>query len=108
MNYRERRNYERAQLEALVQCTIFNAAKSFPAKTFNHGMGGMYLRSKTLLQPGIALCIRLKDFPTYKDCPGFCQGLRTMTLAEVKWCRELSDADAFGYEFGVRYYEPDY
>ena len=36
------------------------------------------------------------------------EGLPTITLGEIKWCREISDAVFSSYEVGVKYYGPDY
>jgi hypothetical protein len=105
MNYADKRGHERHQIEAPVVCTFFNTTNSFVAKTFNCGEGGMYLKSKTLLKPGAALCIRCQEFPSNAGCWENCQGLRMMALAEVKWCRELPEANSLYYEFGVKYHE---
>jgi hypothetical protein len=34
----------------------------------------------------------------------FSQGLRTMVLGEVKWCRALGAGLSLGYRIGIRYY----
>ena len=39
---------------------------------------------------------------------GFCEGLRSVALVEVKWCSELPGAKVLPYGVGVRYFEPTY
>jgi len=37
-----------------------------------------------------------------------CRGLRTLTLADVKWCKEILDATEPFYEIGAKYYHLQY
>ncbi len=36
------------------------------------------------------------------------EGLPTISLAEVKWCRENPDTASASYDVGVKYYPPEY
>ena len=68
----------------------------------------MCFKSNFFLQPGAVVYIRLKKFHPNNSGTGFCDELRSVTLAEVKWCDEERYADVFPYGIGVKYYEPDY
>jgi hypothetical protein len=68
----------------------------------------MCFKSNFFLQPEATVYIRVKKSHPNNSCRGLCHGLRSVTLAEVKWCDEKLDADVFSYGVGVKYYEPDY
>jgi hypothetical protein len=100
----EKRTYERCGCTALIAFSYFNKEQCFNVKTINHSEDGMSFKSSFFLQPGATVYIRAK-----KNLPNgygtfVCEGLRSVTLAEVKWCSEELDADAFSYRIGVKYY----
>jgi hypothetical protein len=76
----------------------------YTSMTRNHSKDGMCFESSHPLTPGTNLFIRI-DKNSNSDSE-INQGisLRTSTLAVVKWCRELSDAQRTCYCVGVRYY----
>ena len=104
----EKRACERWNHTALIAFSYFNKEHCFEAQTLNHCAGGMCFKSNFLLQPGAIVYIRVKNFHPNNSCTGLCHGLRTVTLAEVKWCDEELDADVFSYRAGVKYYESEY
>ncbi len=104
----EKRTCERHSYTASIAFSYFNKESYFDAETLNHCTDGMCFRSSFFLQPGATVYIRVKKFHPNRSCSGLCDGLRSVTLAEVKWCDEELDADVFSYGVGVKYYEPDY
>ncbi len=66
------------------------------------------LRGRSDLQPSATLCIRVKKFNPNDSCTGLSEDLRLVTLAEVKWCREVSGENTSQYVIGVKYFAPAY
>jgi len=104
--YTEKRAYKRCNYNAPIAFSYFNKEHCFEAQTLNHGPGGMCFKSSFFLQPGATVYIRVKEFHPDGSCSGNCEGLRSATLADVKWCREIPDANVSSYGIGVKYYEP--
>ena len=107
-SYTDKRACERRSYTASIAFSYFNKEHFFNAQTLNHGSGGICFKSRTSLQPGAAVFIRVKKFHSNGSCSGDCRGLRSATLAEVKWCKKfLNEIEPF-YEIGAKYYEPEY
>ena len=104
----EKRTCERHSYTASIAFSYFNKEHCFEVQTLNHCAEGMCFKSNLFLQPGATVYIRVKKFHPHNSCTGLCHGLRSVTLAEVKWCDEEPDANVFSYWVGVKYYEPDY
>jgi hypothetical protein len=69
----------------------------------------MCIKSNFFLQPGTVVYIRLKNsIPKGESCPGAYNGLRSATLAEVKWCKYMHDENDSYYGVGVKFYESEY
>ena len=104
----EKRAYDRNSFSANVLFSHFNREHSYSAQIMNLGTGGMCFKSSLFLQPGATVYIRLKKIHPNASGTGFCEGLRSVALAEVKWCSELPGAKVLPYGVGVRYFEPTY
>ena len=104
----EKRACERHRYAADIAFSYFNNEHSYTAHTLNVGTSGMCFKSSLSLIPGATLCIRLKKTHPNDSCSDFCEGLHLVTLAEVKWCHEAPDAEAFPYGVGVKYFEAAY
>lgn len=107
-DYSEKRASERRICNALMSYSYFNHTSCYEAKILNCSSGGMCFQSSQFLQLGATVCIRVQDFKSFdalKDCE---VGLRCMSLAEVKWCREVPGAASAIYSIGVKYQPPDY
>lgn len=104
----EKRTYERSSLSADVMFSYFNKEPSYMAQALNLGSGGMCFRSNLFLKPGENVYIRLKKVNPNASGTGFCEGIRSVTLAEVKWCRESPGNENFPFAAGVKYLEPAY
>ena len=104
----EKRAYERHCYSADIAVSYFNKEHSYNTCTLNIGTGGMCFKSDLFLQPGATLYVRLKKTHSNGSCSGFCEGLHIVTLAEVKWCQEVPNGEAFPYGVGVKYFETVY
>lgn len=103
----EKRSYDRQRFSADVAVSYFNKEHSHFAQTLNLGSGGMCFRSDLFLIPGAIICIHLKKIHPHASGECFCEGLRYVSLAEVKWCSEVPDDDSH-YAAGVKYFGPAY
>jgi len=104
----EKRAFERLNCNASIEVSYFNQPKKYDAKVLNCGAGGMCFQSNLLLRPGATVCIRVIEFPICDFPKDNVNGLRCMSLAEVKWCNELPEAESGAYGIGVKYQAPDY
>ena len=105
---KEKRHNERCQHMAPISFSYFNKESYFDAQTLNYGSGGMCFKSNFFLKSGTIVLIWLKKFNPHGFCNGVSAGLRSVTLAEVKWCKEIHDKDVPAYGIGVRYFPPIY
>jgi hypothetical protein len=104
----EKRAYGRHSFSADVVFSYFNKNHPYFAQAMNLGSGGMCFNSSLFLQPGATVIIRLKKILRNPSGNGSCEGLRSVTLAEVKWCSEVPGNEVSYYAAGVKYLEPDY
>ena len=104
----EKRVCDRHGYAADIAFSYFNQASSFGAQTLNLGAGGMCFKSNLRLQPGATVYIRLKKTHPNGTGSESREGLRSVTLAEVKWCSEQPGATALPYGVGVKYFSPVY
>jgi hypothetical protein len=104
----EKRGYERHCFTADIVCSYFNREHSFNARTLNLGVGGMCFESDLFLRPGATVFIRVKKIHPNGFSENFCEGLRSVTLAEIKWCKQGPDKDDSAYGVGVKYFESIY
>ena len=104
----EKRGCERWNYTAPIAFSYFNKNSCFDAQSLNHCMGGMCFKSSISLRPKTTLYIRTKQLHSQDTFTDARNGLRTSTLAEVKWCEEILDRGTFSYKVGVKYYGPIY
>ena len=102
----EKRASERCNHAATFAVSYFNQEPSFYVQTLNHCQYGMCFKSSLFLQPGAFLFIRAIKFNPNGSCKYSSEGLRSVTLAEVKWCSEVPGDDASQYVVGVKYFAP--
>jgi hypothetical protein len=104
----EKRACERRNHASRIAFSYFNQESSFDTQTLNHCQCGMSFKSSFPLQPGATLCIRVKKFNPNVFCTDLSEGLRSVTLAEVKWCSEVPGENSSQYVIGVKYFAPAY
>jgi hypothetical protein len=107
--YTEKRAGQRCKYEAPVTCAYFNSECFYHAKTINHSRDGIYFESDFPLKPGASIYIRVENCQSktsgHRGCN--CGGVRMLTLAEVKWCKEIQGENTPSYGVGLKYYAPD-
>ena len=104
----EKRVYERHSFTADIVFSYFNKEHSYNAQTMNLGTGGMCFKSDLFLRPGATVFIRITKIHPNGSFTGFWEGLRSVTLAEIKWCKKEPDKQDSDYGVGVKYFESVY
>jgi len=104
----DQRIFDRHSFSADIAFSHFNKAHSYHAQILNLSTGGMCFKSSLSLQRGAMVAIRLEKVHTNASDTGSCEGLRCLTLAEVRWCGKVPDDQTLPYGVGVRYFEPVY
>lgn len=101
----EKRASERHCFAANIAFSYFNNEISHGAQILNIGPGGMCFRSNLFLQPGAIIIVRLEKIHPNGYSSGYCKHLRSVTLAEVKWCHEIPGEASFPFVIGAKYFE---
>lgn len=106
-NKNEKRQGNRFNHEIPISWAYFNTSVFSSAKTGNFSMSGMHLVSDSECYPGSPVVIRTIINNPHSNLESSFDGLRQITIAEVKWCRKVSESPA-RYEVGVKYFESEY
>jgi hypothetical protein len=106
-NAHEKRQTSRYTIEAPIRCSYFNMHVSAGAKIINFSQDGMHFVSDMEFHPGSAVLIQAKNESPHPKMPENTEGLRQTTLAEIRWCRQVSEKPTH-YQVGVKYYESWY
>ena len=106
-NAHEKRRTSRYTIEMPILCSYFNMHVNIIAKTINFSQDGMSFVSDIGFHPGSTVLIQAKNDSQHQKMPENTEGLRQTTLAEVRWCRHISENPAH-YQVGVKYYESCY
>ena len=102
---KEKRTDKRFASDTAIMFSNFstkNWAENFSV-TLNISSSGMCFESRDPFKPRVNLYIRTVQNP--EVITGICNWslLRTCTLAQVKWCREIIREDGTWYNIGVKY-----
>ena len=106
--YTDKRACARFRHTAAIEFSHFNQTHCYKAQILNHCDEGMCFKSDVSLKPGAAVFMKLKNVYLNGICKGLCRGLRSASLAEVKWYKEISNEIDHFYEIGVKYYPSEY
>lgn len=104
----EKRSCNRCACETPIWLTRFNTANWFEGQTLNHCAEGMCVQSSFLLRPGVTVLVRMKDSESNGPRTSDSEGLPTIVLGNVKWCRKNPDATQSSYDLGIKYFAPAY
>ena len=107
-NILDKRAFERRDCKALIAISYFNQLYSYDAMMLNYCDDGMCFQSNLFLKPGSTIFIRVKEFQPCAALEDNGNGLRCMSVAEVKWCNEMPASESNAYGVGVKYQAPDY
>jgi hypothetical protein len=105
MQKREKRAEERFASHASIIFSCFSTRNWSENRSvsLNLSAGGMCFESRLSFKPGADLYIRSGQNRETVSGNGNCDLLRSSTLAEVRWCRELIREDGTRYSIGVKY-----
>jgi hypothetical protein len=106
--HKDRRAFERRNYQIPIETSSVRGGKMLNAQSINHCEGGMCFESNAAFHTGMTLFVRVKDFHPHGPCRGLCEGLRSITLADVKWCTETIETDVSRYKVGIQFYAPVY
>lgn len=100
----EKRLFKRYNCESTIKWSYFNMQNCYPAYAMNFSKTGLYFESTRAVDPGNTILIRTEEFPAKNSDSKGQAYLRTICLAEVKWCRELEGTSATLYGIGAKYH----
>lgn len=97
----DKRSDPRAAIQAVVTFFPFSSQQTFhcDATALNAGQNGLYFESPFPLKEGQYICIRTREVLPDADSAK----IRTLTLAQVRWCAETGRSQGFRYGVGVKY-----
>jgi hypothetical protein len=102
----DKRADERFPSNAAIIFSIFSTKNWHENRsmTLNLSAGGMCFEFRHSVKPGADLYIRAGQNP--ETVSGICNWnlLRISTLAEVRWCREITRGNGTSYGIGVKYF----
>lgn len=99
----EKRMYERYNCEALIKWSYFNQDRFFDAKILNFSKDGCYFETSSAVRPNTTIFIRLENLFTKNISLSEHECLRTVSIGEVRWCKEFSKDGQSYYTVGVRH-----
>ena len=91
-----------------VYVAPYNSTQYFQGKMANYSRSGLYFESESALKPGTTILIRVQNNLHEDRAFEFKEGFRSMSLGEVKWCKEFISEGCTYYAVGVKYYETEY
>ena len=100
----QKRADKRHKCEASVICNYFNKNNTVNATMLNCGEGGMYFESDSFFKEGTNIFFKVKTCSLNTSAPEPCTGLRTASLAQVRWWKEMSNEETSRFGIGVKYY----
>ena len=99
----EKRAYQRYNCEALIKWSYFNKDRLFDAKIVNFSKAGFSFETSSEIRPHATIFTRLENLFTKNMSLFEHECLRTVSIGEVKWCKELSKDGRRYYVVGVRH-----
>jgi hypothetical protein len=99
----DKRAGKRYSCEISVACRYFNGEETSYGKLLNYSEAGVYLESVSLFKEKSIIFIRVEEILSNAAQSNVNCAPRTITLAEVRWCKKISDADIARYAIGARY-----
>ncbi len=104
----EKRSCERHYQEVPITVAYFNTNRYHSAKMLNYSEGGIYFESDFAFQPGASIYFRIEKKMTDLPARKIHNGFRSVTLGEVKWCKQINKGESSLSGMGVKYYELEY
>ena len=106
--HREKRATPRQHLSLPLEVSYINKRQRSDAQLINHCEDGMCIRSRIKYKPGISLVVRVKCYRSNDADIDFCEGPRSINLADVKWSEEIMDDERPYFKVGLQLLAPAY
>ena len=100
----EKRVSKRYEQKASVTCCYINCPDPCGGELINYSKSGMCFETIGLFREKTTVLVRSHPDSWGTIDPETLEGLRTVSIAEVKWCNEFADDENPHYEIGVQYY----
>ena len=101
----EKRTDRRHRCDASIELGCFNDKKTFRARMLNYSKDGMYFESEVFLKEGANIYFQMNDCSFDISDPERYDGLRTVSLARVKWLKDIGGERFNHFGVGVKYVE---
>lgn len=106
----EKRTERRHKCEAKIKWMQFNritfnygTENSYRARVLNFSKSGLYFETAYPIKPGMTILFRIEVSGCKASNLEDCECIRTFSLADVKWCRDLvKDGESY-FGIGARY-----
>ena len=102
----EKRYSARHGDKSSVTVAYFNTEKYQHAQSLNYSKDGIYFELDFPLKPGADVLIRRNSVAQPDAGPAPQEGFRSVSVANVKWCREIAELNRIRYGVGAKYYHP--
>lgn len=101
----EKRTFQRFNGEIPIECGLFNNQKTHTARIINYSQDGMCFTCSAPFKERCNIYFRIKGLPA-ADPPqtGGEDGIRSVSLAEVRWLKPSDDDEKRIFTIGVKYY----
>ena len=101
----KRRMEERYDCEAKIKWSYFNKDRFFDAKILNCSANGTYFETPHEIKPGATILIRVENLVSknVRSDENWC--IRTVSLADVKWCKDSSNLGNSYFRVGARHFD---
>ena len=91
-----------------VQISVFDSTRSIEAQLVDHCMNGISFISDRAFFPGSAILFKVVYSAMNGSCSTDLEGLPSVKIGEVKWCRKLPAESSTTFGIGVRYFPQVY
>lgn len=103
--FEEKREEKRRCIKAPIIFRKFFDSDRYPAEILNHSRAGVAFKGDVAMKPGAILHIRRIACAENCTMGEACEGCRSTTLAEVKWCKGIQKTSRDAYLVGAKYFE---
>jgi hypothetical protein len=106
----DRRKDRRFTVSWPVEFSLFGSAKitGQPAVVIDLSFEGLCLKTDSPLKAGMILCIRILKLDCETECKEERCLARMLSIAEVKWCREIKGTKEGCYLAGIKHVIGEY
>ncbi len=101
----KRRMEERYDCEAKIKWSYFNGRRFYNAKILNFSRNGIYFETPHEIKAKATLFIRVEKILSKDMRSDESSFLRTVSLADVKWCNKSSKDGVSNFKVGLRHFD---